>query len=106
MVHDPAHSPPFYVRRAFEHTLAGQGWYEIRRSPNLINERAVALFMEATHGTYLKQCGAYFGNLVEAVFTDEPSLITIKLGEPPAAITDIPVADCQDASVKPLPGVP
>ncbi len=106
LVHDPAHSPPIYVRRAFEHTLAAQSWYACRRSPGLINARAVALFIELTHEAYRKRCGARFGKLVEAFFTDEPALMTVQLGEPPASIPKIPVLDRPDPAVKPLPGVP
>jgi len=47
----------------------GQKFY-----PNLICEKAVDLFIKETHEKYYEKFGAYFGNVIKGIFTDEPGL--------------------------------
>lgn len=46
------------------------------RYPNLLDSSAVRRFLEVTHETYYRRAGAWFGNTITGVFTDEPSLMS------------------------------
>lgn len=43
------------------------------RYPNVLNPKAVELFIELTHERYAARLGRYFGTLIKGIFTDEPS---------------------------------
>jgi hypothetical protein len=107
LVRDPARPDSFHVRPAYEHTHASNNYYASRRYINLIDERAVRSFISFTHEDYYRRLKPYFGRTIQAMFTDEPSLMTINLGQvPEAARKNVPVADPIDPSVRPLPAVP
>ncbi len=42
--------------------------------PDLLSEKAVDYFIETTHEKYYQRFGAYFGNVIEGFYTDEPSI--------------------------------
>lgn len=107
LVYDPSLSDPFVVRPAYEFTHASNNYHAARRYINLIDDRAVASFIHLTHEAYRRHIGADFARMVDAVFTDEPSLIAVNLGAiPEPARRNVPVVDPIDPSVKPLPAVP
>jgi hypothetical protein len=58
----------------YESTHATENFYQKRRYINILDPRATAAFIEATHEEYARQLGNV-SRWFEAVFTDEPSLI-------------------------------
>lgn len=107
LAYDPTRSDPFVLRPAYEFTHASNNYYAARRYINLIDDRAVQCFIEKTHDAYKSRLGAAIGTTVKAFFTDEPSLITVNLGQiPEAARKNVPVIDPIDPAVLPLPAVP
>ncbi len=68
-------------------TVKGENMGEIRRLsthnsalfgekyfPDLLSEKAVEYFVACTHEKYYEKFGAYFGNIIKGIFTDEPSM--------------------------------
>ncbi len=107
LAYDAAKADPFVVRPAYEFTHASNNYAAARRYINLIDDRAVRRFIEVTHQAYRKRLGAEIGSTVHAFFTDEPSLITVNLGQiPESARKNVPIQDPLDPTVKPLPSVP
>lgn len=107
LAYDPSSSDPFVVRPAYEHTHASNNFYAARRYPNLIDAGAVDRFIEVTHDAYYKRLGPYFGTTIEALFTDEPSLMPTNIGPLPDDVRKkVRVVDPLDPNVKPLPSVP
>ena len=106
---DETKSDPFELRRAYEHTHAAHNFHLRRRFPNLIDRRAVRSFTKKTHDAYYRRFGSDFGGLIEAFFTDEPSLMDVNLGEVPPEVEralEKRGGDPVDPSVKALPLVP
>lgn len=104
---DSERPDPFVVRPAYEHTHASNNFFKARRYPNLIDDRATRSFIHNTHRRYRMYLEPYFGNTIRAVFTDEPSLIAVDLGQLPDDVRRrVPVVDAVDPTVKPLPCVP
>jgi hypothetical protein len=67
--------PRYEVAKLFENTHATANFFERRHYLNILDQRAVATFINVTHDSYeraLRPIGEY----VEAFFTDEPSLIS------------------------------
>ncbi len=107
LAYDPTLAQPFILRPAYEYTHAANNFHRLRRYPNLIDDRADLSFIKNTYDAYFQHVGADFGGLVEAFFTDEPSLIAVNLGQIPAdAQASVPVVDALDASLRMLPMVP
>jgi hypothetical protein len=107
LAYDATLPEPFVVRPAYEFTHASNNYHAARRYINLIDDRAVRLFIEKTHEAYRQRLGDRIGTTVKAFFTDEPSLITVNLGQiPEAARQRVPVVDPVDPNVKALPSVP
>ncbi len=107
LAYDPSLADPFILRPAYEHTHASNNYYAARRYPNLIDEAAVARFIDVTHDAYYKRLGPYFGTTIEALFTDEPSLMAVNIGPLPDEVRKkVRVADPLDSKVQPLPSVP
>jgi len=107
LTYDPTLAEPFAVRAAYEFTHASNNYHAARRYINLIDDRAVRCFIETTHEAYRRRLGDRIGSTVRAFFTDEPSLITVNLGQiPEAARQRVPVADPVDPELRPLPSVP
>jgi hypothetical protein len=107
LAYDATQPDPFAVRPAYEFTHASNNYHASRRYINLIDDRAVRLFIKVTHDAYRQRLGNHIGSTVKAFFTDEPSLITVNLGQiPDAARQRVPVVDPVDQQVKALPAVP
>ena len=107
LAYDSESEDPFIVRPAYEYTHASNNYYAARRYPNLIDDRAVACFLEKTHEQYWRRLERFFGNTIQATFTDEPSLIAVNIGQiPDDARKRVPVVDPVDPNVKCLPCVP
>jgi hypothetical protein len=66
--------PKFEVATMFENTHATANFFERRHYINVLDQKAVATFIDVTHEAYEKALHP-IGENVEAFFTDEPSLI-------------------------------
>ncbi|MFB3789091.1 MAG: hypothetical protein ACE15F_22255 [bacterium] len=103
----PGEDKPYTIRPSYEGTHACNNFYMARRYPNLLDPEAMRTFVEVTHDAYARVCQAYFGNLVEAFFTDEPSLMACNLGMLPESVRkNVRIMDPLDPQVKRLPAVP
>ncbi|MBN1845313.1 MAG: hypothetical protein JW810_06485 [Sedimentisphaerales bacterium] len=106
LTYDPARPEPFAVRPAYEHTHASNNFYAARRYPNLIDAEADRCFLEVTHEAYWHRLAKYFGKTIEAVFTDEPSLMAVNIGPLGDAVRKtVRVVDPLDPNMNPLPSV-
>ena len=63
------------TRPLFEGVHASRNYHKIRRYIDVLDKDAVKRFVEITYEAYEKHAGDFFGNLIEAVFTDEPSVM-------------------------------
>ncbi|OHB60751.1 MAG: hypothetical protein A2168_00840 [Planctomycetes bacterium RBG_13_50_24] len=107
LTYDSARREPFALRRAYEHTHASNNYGAARRYPNLIDEKAIKSFVEITHRAYRQRLSEYFGNTIEAFFTDEPSLIAVNIGALPDSVRkNVRVVDPLDETLAPLASVP
>ena len=107
LVFDAAKDDPFGVRPAYEHTHASNNYYAARRYANLLDERATRSFIAHTHEVYWQRLERHFGTTIQAMFTDEPSLIAVNLGQLPEDVRKkVRVVDPLDPGVKALPAVP
>lgn len=107
LVLDASRDDPLRLRPAYEHTHASNNFHAARRYPNLLDDRATRSFIAKTHDAYGQRLKPHFGRTIRAVFTDEPSLMAVDLGELPEDVRKgVRVVDPLDATVKPLPGVP
>lgn len=107
LAYDPSQPEPFIIRPSYEHAHAANNYHAARRCPNLIDDRAVRSFIELTHEAYRQRLGGQFGHTIHAVFTDEPSLMAVNLGQLPESVRQkVRVVDPLDPAVKPLPSVP
>jgi hypothetical protein len=59
----------------YDGTHATENFFQKRRYINILDPKATATFLEVTHEAYARHLGD-LSKLFEAVFTDEPSLIT------------------------------
>jgi hypothetical protein len=92
---------------AYEHTHASNNYHAARRYANLIDDRAAACFIDVTHNAYYQRLKPFFGNTIQAMFTDEPSLIAVNIGQIPEEVRKrVKVIDPIDPDVKLLPRVP
>ena len=66
----------FFTRFMYEGTHSTSGPHEFRPYPNIMDEEAVAKFIEVTHKGYENHIGDLLGTVVKAIFTDEPGLMT------------------------------
>ncbi len=78
---DEGRDDPFIIRPAYEHTHASNNYYAARRYINLLDDKAVGSFISHTHEVYWQHLKRHFGCTIQAVFTDEPSLMAINLGQ-------------------------
>lgn len=107
LAYDASLADPFIVRAAYEHTHASNNYHAARRYANLIDDRATACFIDVTHNAYYQRLKPFFGNTIEAMFTDEPSLIAVNIGQIPEEVRRrVKVIDPIDPEVKLLPRVP
>ena len=77
-------------KRLYEGTHAAHNYDDARRYPDLMNKGAAAEFISNTYEAYKELLGEYFGNTIEAIFTDEPSCMAYYLPKLPARIHDTP----------------
>ncbi len=107
LTYDKSRKEPFTLRPAYEHTHASNNFYAARRYPNLIDGRAAQCFIETTHDAYWARLKKHFGKTIQALFTDEPSLMAVNIGPLPENVRkNVRVVDRLDENVKPLPSVP
>ncbi|OHB67785.1 MAG: hypothetical protein A2V70_19660 [Planctomycetes bacterium RBG_13_63_9] len=104
---DASRDDPLVIRHAYEHTHASNNYYAARRYPNLLDDRATRCFIAKTHDAYWQRLKPHFGRTIQAIFTDEPSLMAVHLGQLPEGVRKgVRVADPIDPAVRPLPTVP
>jgi hypothetical protein len=104
---DASRDDPLLVRPAYEHTHASNNFHAARRYPNLLDDRATRSFIAQTHDAYWQRLEPHFGRTIQAIFTDEPSLMAVNLGQLPEDVRKrVRVIDPLDPAVKPLPCVP
>lgn len=107
LAYDPSQPDPFIVRAAYEHTHASNNHHAARRYANLLDDRATACFIDVTHNAYYQRLKPLFGTTIQAMFTDEPSLIAVNIGQIPEEVRKrVPVVDPVDPEAKLLPRVP
>ncbi len=107
LAYDPCQADPFIVRPSYEYTHASNNYDAAQRYPNLIDADAVERFIETTHEAYYERLRPFFGNTIEALFTDEPSLMAVNIGPLPDDVrAKVRVIDPLDESVEPLASVP
>ena len=83
LAYDANQDDPFVVRPSYEFTHANNNYYASRRYINLLNADAVNCFIRKTHDAYWAHLQPYFGSTIQAMFTDEPSLLAVSLGQIP-----------------------
>lgn len=104
---DASRPEPFILRPSYEHTHAANNYYAARRYANLIDDRAVNSFLRQTHDAYADRLKDYFGSTIQAMFTDEPSLMAVNLGAiPEPARSQVRVVDPLDPQLPELPAIP
>lgn len=64
-------------------------WYNNQTYLDTLNPKAVKRFVEVTHERYKESVGEHFGNVVPAIFTDEPQFTRKKLLENSTDLSDI-----------------
>jgi len=107
LTYDAGRDEPFVLRRAYEHTHASNNFYAARRYPNLIDDEAMACFVELTHEAYWERLKEHFGATIEAFFTDEPSLMAVNIGQLGEDVRKrVRVVDPVDEAIRPLPAIP
>ncbi len=107
LAYDATASDPFVVRPSYEFTHANNNYAASRRYVNLLDADATACFIRVTHDAYWAHLEPWFGTTIQAMFTDEPSLLAVSLGQiPEQARKRVRVVDPADPTVKPLPAVP
>ncbi len=57
---------------AYVHIEDDNPRYNWQSNVDVLNKDAIAKFIETTHEKYYRELGKYFGNTIEAIFTDEP----------------------------------
>ena len=64
----------YMSKRWYENTHSMENWYVQQRYINLLDAEPVQKFISITHAKYYEKLGQYFGNGIQAFFTDEPAL--------------------------------
>ena len=104
---DKSRSDPFLLRPSYEHTHASNNFAAARRYINLLDAGADASFLRHTHDAYWQHLQKHFGHTIQAVFTDEPSMMAVNLGQLPEEVRKkVRVADPLDPKLPALPSVP
>ncbi len=107
LAYDPTRPEPFVLRPSYEYTHASNNYHCCRRYGNLIDDRAMQAFIARTHDAYAKRLDKHLGRTIVAMFTDEPSLLAVNLGQiPEEARKRVPTADPLDPAVPMLAAVP
>lgn len=84
------------VRTIYEGSHAQHNVFASRRYISVLNPDAVAAFLKNTYTLYQERVGDYFGNEIEAFFTDEPSIMAAYLN---AGIVPQRIEDPADAEI-------
>ncbi len=68
----------YYIvsKKLFEGVHAARNYHQIRRYVDVLSKDALKHFINVTYLKYKECVGEYFGNTIEAVFTDEPSVMS------------------------------
>lgn len=80
----------FHVRRMREGTHIVTNYSDDYPYINILDRRATERFIEVTHEAYAQRMGHALGDCVEAMFTDEPSLMTLYLRQEPGLLPVAP----------------
>ena len=80
----------FVQQPLYTGTHGQTNFYDKRPLINLLDPKATARFIELTHEAYARRVGEFFGDTVQAFFTDEPSLASGFLDEKPMPYAAIP----------------
>lgn len=64
----------YMSKRWYENTHSMENWYAQQRYINMLDAEPVQKFISLTHEKYYEKLSAYFGNGIQAFFTDEPAL--------------------------------
>ena len=103
MVYDKTHTPMFYSRPSYEYTHASNSFAGATRYPNPLNKLATERFIKLTHEAYLQHLGQELFSEVEAFYSDEPSLMAVKIADQQHSPQ---VKDPIDLTKKELPRIP
>lgn len=97
---------PYIIRDCYEFTHAANNFYALRRYPNVTSDAAMERFLTVTHREYAKRLtDAGLFDVVEAFFTDEPSLNAFNTGEITKKV-HVRVQDEPNPEKKNLPMIP
>ena len=69
----------FHVNRVYEGTHCVANLSDTLPYINIMDRDAVERFIQVTHEAYKQRCGDALGDYIQAIFTDEPSLMTLYL---------------------------
>lgn len=98
-------SKRYFARNSYEYTHASNNYSCARRYPDPANPKAMEIFLDVTHNQYKAHAGEYY-DCIEAFFTDEPSFMSLNLGQIPAKVRNsVPTVDPLDPNRKLLPTV-
>ncbi len=61
-------------KRWYENTHSMENWYAQQRYINMLDKAPTEKFISLTHEKYYEKLATYFGNTIQAFFTDEPAL--------------------------------
>lgn len=64
----------YMSKQWYEFTHSMENWYAQHRYINMLDEGPTKKFISLTHDKYYEELGEYFGNGIQAFFTDEPAL--------------------------------
>lgn len=64
----------YMSKQWYEFTHSMENWYAQQRYINMLDEGPTQKFISLTHDKYYETLGEYFGNGIQAFFTDEPAL--------------------------------
>lgn len=76
----------------YENTHSMENWYAQQRYINMLDEAPVRKFINVTHEKYYEALSEYFGNGIQAFFTDEPALqgSYFEISDRPRQVLDVP----------------
>lgn len=64
----------YMSKQWYENTHSMENWYAQQRYINMLDAEPIQKFISITHEQYYAQLSSYFGNGIQAFFTDEPAL--------------------------------
>lgn len=80
----------FHLNRMYEGTHCVANYSDTLPYINIMDQDAVARFIQLTHEAYKQRCGDALRDYVQAFFTDEPSLMTLYLKKDDELLPPIP----------------